>query len=411
MCLFYIFQLIRELLQEAEPIEPLEPIEAEPIEPEPIEPLSGPVRELLSPVLPTAISLSSLPSTSSATTPSADILAGLPSRRSWTPCTCVCTCGSKPQDDPEKLISLESNASEQLNDSMLSILDESIVSDDNVMDSSFVCSDGDESSSEDEGGFDEAQELSALPELDASFIVSWSALKPLLHSCYYETGPHSICRAPAEISKVFQKGTCIIVSLMCLSGHCSTWRSQPLVRKMALGNLRLTCATIFSGATYSRLREIFEFARIAVLSKDTFYEIQKTIVQQVVHECWDQNNKLVIEKAKISGHCKFSGDCQCDTPGYNAKYGIYSAMNQATDEIAAFRVTHCIEAGNSNRMEKFGFIAVMAELKEKGVQVKQMTTDRHVQVRKHVTEQMPDINLQFDPWHVSKNIKSNLLKA
>ena len=64
----------------------------------------------------------------------------------------MCTCGSKPQDDPEKLISLESNVSEQLNDSMLSILDESIVSDDNVMDSSFVCSDGDESSSEDEGG-------------------------------------------------------------------------------------------------------------------------------------------------------------------------------------------------------------------------------------------------------------------
>ena len=296
-----------------------------------------------------------------------------------------------------------------MNDSFLSILSESTATDDD-MDSSFRISDGEETSSEEDEECDDVLELSALPEPDSSFIVSWSVLKSLFHFCYYETGPNTTCRAPASISKVFQKGTCIIVSLMCLSGHCSTWRSQPLVRKMALGNLRLTCATLFSGSSYSSLKEIFEYSRIAIMQRDTFYDIQKNIVRQIVHECWTRNNDLVIEKAKTAGHVKFSGDGQCDSPGHSAKYGIYSIMNQATNEIAAFRVTHCVEAGNSNRMEKFGFIKVMDELKEKNVKVEQITTDRHVQVRKHVTEQMPGVDLQFDVWHLAKNIKKELSK-
>ena len=85
-------------------------------------------------------------------------------------------------------------------------------------------------------------------------------------------------------------------------------------------------------------------------------------------------------------------------------------MNQATNEITSFRVTHFLEAGNSNRMEKFGFLKVMEEMKAKDVNITQITTDRHVQVRKHVIEQMPDIDLQFDVWHVAKNVKKKLSK-
>ena len=63
-----------------------------------------------------------------------------------------------------------------MNDSFLSILSESTATDDD-MDSSFRISDGEETSSEEDEECDDVLELSALPEPDSSFIVSWSALK------------------------------------------------------------------------------------------------------------------------------------------------------------------------------------------------------------------------------------------
>lgn len=179
---------------------------------------------------------------------------------------------------------------------------------------------------------------------------------------------------------------------------------------MALGNLRLTCGTLLSGATYTRLREIFEFSGIRIFSHTTFNKIQFSVVRPVVHEFWKANNKLVVEQAIRRGQTKVCGDGQCDSPGHTAKYGIYSIMNQVEGHILGHRLTQVSEAGNSNRMELFGFKKVLERLVEQGLAVSQVTTDRHVSVRKYITENCPNIKLQFDVWHLCKNIKKQLLK-
>ena len=54
----------------------------------------------------------------------------------------------------------------------------------------------------------------------------------------------------------------------------------------------------------------------------------------------------------------------------------------------------------------------MCQRKEKkGIVVKQLTTDRHMQFRKYLKENEPRIAHQFDAWHFSKNIKSKLIAA
>ena len=54
---------------------------------------------------------------------------------------------------------------------------------------------------------------------------------------------------------------------------------------------------------------------------------------------------------------------------------------------------------------------MLNEIREKGVVVKQLTTDRHMQIPKYLKENEPQIDHQFDNWHFSKNIKSKLIVA
>ena len=118
----------------------------------------------------------------------------------------------------------------------------------------------------------------------------------------------------------------------------------------------------------------------------------------VVNYIWNKENANVINEFGEqceNGGAKLAGDGRCDSPGHCAKYGLYSFMDQDTGKILSFRITQVSEAGNSNRMEKCGFQLVLNSLKSK-IDIKQITTDRHVRVRKYMVEEQPNIELQFD---------------
>ena len=88
-------------------------------------------------------------------------------------------------------------------------------------------------------------------------------------------------------------------------------------------------------------------------------------------------NTFITYRLIEQGSCKLSVDGQCDSPGYNVKYLTYSLMNQKTNEIIAFSITQVTEIGNLNRIEKLGFQKTLNQVREKGIVVKKLTTDRH----------------------------------
>lgn len=53
-------------------------------------------------------------------------------------------------------------------------------------------------------------------------------------------------------------------------------------------------------------------------------------------------------------------------------------------------------------MEKEGFIRATSFLKENGLEIGELVTDRHVQLVKYIREEMPDTLHSFDVWHVAK---------
>ena len=212
------------------------------------------------------------------------------------------------------------------------------------------------------------------PGINAVFLVFWSCLLPLLQRC-------SECSAVASVTKTFIKGTMLVVDLSCPNFHHTTWRSQPIVRGRAIGNLALSAGILFSGNTFQRIKELMEIANVSFFSHTTFNQIQKKILYPAVHRVYLTNRTIHLENAKEEPELHLLGDGRSDSPGYSAKYGTYTLMSSISNYILDFHVSHSKMAGNSARMEFDGLKEVLTRIEDSGLTVTSLTTDRHKQVR------------------------------
>ena len=222
---------------------------------------------------------------------------------------------------------------------------------------------------------------------------------------------HLACVLPTAITNTAFKGSQLIVKLKCQSGHTNAWKSQPTCNRYSVGNLTSAAAVLFSANTYQRIASIFGIVNIQWLSKTSYYAIQKLYLTGIVNKNYIKMSKSILEEVKGKGPCYLSGDGRCDSPGRNTKYLTYSLTDKNTNKIVAFSLTQVSEAENSNRMAKMAIEKSLRLLKNKRIIPEQITTDRHIQVRKHLRDPEPGIIHHFDVWHFVKNIKRKLLAA
>ena len=74
-----------------------------------------------------------------------------------------------------------------------------------------------------------------------------------------------------------------------------------------------------------------------------------------------------------------------------------------------FKVVAVTEVANSNCMEKKGFMDTLSNLEANGIKVDIISTDRHPQIKKEIRVNHPNIDHQFDPWHISKSVSKTLM--
>lgn len=55
-------------------------------------------------------------------------------------------------------------------------------------------------------------------------------------------------------------------------------------------------------------------------------------------------------------------------------------------------------------MEKEEFIRSINHIQERGVKIKEIVTERHVQIVKYIQEELPEAVHHVDVWHVAKVI-------
>ena len=214
-----------------------------------------------------------------------------------------------------------------------------------------------------------------LPFNNSAFIVYWSLLILLLQYCLS-------CPAKVLASGVFIQGSALVVELICEDSHMLLWRSQPQPSNFYEGNILSAASILFSANTFSKIKKYFELACISFMSHTSYYNLQRDYLFGVANEDWVNEEKEVVSKIYQPHPCVFSGDRRCESPGHNAKYLTYTFLERSINKIVAMSLTQFTECGNSNKMEKYGFQKVFYDMEVRDVNIKQIITDRHVQIRK-----------------------------
>ena len=267
-------------------------------------------------------------------------------------------------------------------------------------DPSYVPSKHDELSDDSNNSDPEEDSKPVNPQNDEKFLVFKEQLDELLKRC-----PE--CGAAVRKKHSSTQGTLLLVTLKCINGHAYTWNSQPMIKGMAAGNLLMSSAILLSGATYTKIATLAEILGLCFFSEKTFCSIQDSYLFPVINEVWEKEQDTVFNDLE-GKDLWLSGDGRCDSPGHNAKYGTYTMIDQNTDKIVDFKVVQVSEVTSSNAMEREGFARCMENIQDKGANVKVVATDRHVSIKADMKRNYPDVDHQFDVWHLAKSVTKKL---
>ena len=93
------------------------------------------------------------------------------------------------------------------------------------------------------------------PNKEPKFIVFWSCLVSLFQTCF-------TCHQTARITKMITRGTLLMLTITCVNNHSFKWCSQPRIGAMAMGNLLLASSILYSGNTYTRIKEMMDMINL-----------------------------------------------------------------------------------------------------------------------------------------------------
>ena len=209
-----------------------------------------------------------------------------------------------------------------------------------------------------------------------------------------------------------KKGSALKITTLCKNSHSKEWVSQPNVKRAAAGNLLLSGAILFTGNTFSRVSEMASTVNLAFPSEPDYFNWQKKHLFPVINSRWQQEKASVLADLLDRQSVTLIGDERCDSPGYSAKYGTCTMMDEETKKIVDFEVCHVKETTSSQAMEKLGFQRCLDRALNSGIPVEVVGTDRHTGIKALMRTEYKErgVEHQVDVWHLCKNIKSKLAK-
>ena len=173
-------------------------------------------------------------------------------------------------------------------------------------------------------------------------------------------------------------------------------------------NVLLAASILLSGNTYEHVNGMAKLLRLSFIGKSVFYTLQENVLFPAVAQAWRINQASVIDALKNVGSVDLCGDGRCDSPGHSAKYGTYTLLDEKTGKFPAFSVVQVTEVTSSNAMEVEGCRRVLDNVLSSNLQVRCLTTDRHISITAEMRKTYPTIKHQYDVWHMAKWIVKKL---
>ncbi|XP_064460777.1 uncharacterized protein LOC135370836 isoform X1 [Ornithodoros turicata] len=249
---------------------------------------------------------------------------------------------------------------------------------------------------------DSPQASSVSPQEERKYIIFESKLKELFRSC-------TTCLNPCTTS-FSCVGSLLRVESCCVDGHTFVWESQPYISNKPAGNVLLSAAILFSGASPTPTLRMLKLINVKIFCDHTFFNYQRGYLLPAITEVWTQHQAALL--VELQGkETDLAADGRCDSPGHNAKYLSYSFYDGKLNKVVHTVQVQSNEVASSYHMELEALQRGLEELHDFNVGVRSLTTDRHPSVRKYMRTSHPEVNHQFDVWHVSKGIRKKLMSA
>ncbi|XP_069819408.1 uncharacterized protein [Dendropsophus ebraccatus] len=245
------------------------------------------------------------------------------------------------------------------------------------------------------------------PVREKKFIVFESCLNKLLAMIQCQAQSHCEDRV-THVKKNFI-GSSVIVEVKCASGHTKTiWESQPRQGRQPLGDVLASAAVFYSGSSFLKTLQMVKLLNLKFIGKSTYYQNQLTYLFPAVNRHWHLEQQSIITRLKEKPVC-LAGDCQADRPGHLAKYCTYTMMDAETKKIIGFHIQQLLPTLSRGHCKNLAFRQSLNHILDKGVNVKIVTTDHHVGIRKIMRDGYSNIIHHFDPWHVARSVGNKIL--
>lgn len=239
-------------------------------------------------------------------------------------------------------------------------------------------------------------------------IVSLATLMLLFKYC-------SLCGCKSQPIKMFFTGFVLTVVSKCdLFQHVTMWRSSEVVHKRYVANCLLPCALTLSGVSYTSFTHFLTCMKMPFISltgKNGFIAKIKEYFNPAVYTYFMTMKNNIVTTLQGKSDIKLAGDGQFDSPGYSAKYCVYSMLDTATSLIVDFCVTQ--RGMYDGELEREGCRELLNKLIDKYLfKIRYFVTDRHSGIRTMMrdTPKFSSILHAFDVWHLDKSISKKLFK-
>jgi len=107
-----------------------------------------------------------------------------------------------------------------------------------------------------------------------------------------------------------------------------------MIKDIPAGNLHMSAAMYFSGASFAKMQRVFAALRLQCISSSTFYRHVQQLLQPTIFSMWnDHQSQLLDTLSQRSGDIVLGGDMRADSPGHCAKYGSYTVMELTSNRL------------------------------------------------------------------------------
>ena len=226
------------------------------------------------------------------------------------------------------------------------------------------------------------------------------------------------CGEKNEVVEQKLEAGVLTVIYQCKNGHRCVWHSSKVLsikggQKVFVSSTLLAAATLITGNNFEKISLFASSLNMNFISSTTFHRIQTFYVVPSIKELWvEMKGKIwnLFEK----DHLVLCGDGRMDSPGFSAKYCLYTMMDHFLDLIVDVEVVDKREAsGTSSLMEKMGCKRILERMV--GIlNLQELVTDASSVIMKMVRELKSNVlvnffNLIFYTWpHVLCYLLQNI---